>query len=481
MKPTKHTFQYWQWRVIICSMLGYSVFYFVRKNFSFAMPSLGAEYGITNTSFGIILTLVGLIYGISKFINGFIADRTNARWHMATGLAVCALLNFVFGWSADISHMITGQTSGPDFVNTLVVIFAVLLVLNNIFQGTGFAPCNRLMTHWVPPKELATKMSIWNTSHSIGAGLASVLCGYIIAKMGTDVSGNPAALQSIATNMKSTVDNPAVINAAHHIGAWQWCFWIPAMIAVIGVIFIIVTLRDTPKSVGLPELPDTKTALDDNDTPEGYKKFVSKMVFKNPIIWVLAITDLFVYIVRFSVLDWGPTFLQHRAVPLSPQLAGWTVGIFEVCGCMGMLFAGWITDKLFKGAAQRVCFIEMLLCAACLLVLWLLPDNVNPVVLLIILAIAGFFLYGPQALLGVTASNQATKKAASSAVGLIGLCSYASVIFTGAGLGWFSDHYGWDNLFLLMSIVAVIGGLIVLTIWNIKKDGYIHDDKPANQ
>jgi sugar phosphate permease len=62
-------------------------------------------------------------------------------------------------------------------------------------------------------------------------------------------------------------------------------------------------------------------------------------------------------------------------------------------------------------------------------------------------------------------------------VGLIGLMSYGSVIFTGVGLGWFSDHYGWDNLFLLMTIVAVIGGLIVSALWNIKDDGYIHDEK----
>ena len=72
---TGKSFNCWQWRVIIGSMIGYSMFYFVRKNFSFDIPALGAEYGINDTSFGVILTLVGLIYGVSKFINGFIADR----------------------------------------------------------------------------------------------------------------------------------------------------------------------------------------------------------------------------------------------------------------------------------------------------------------------------------------------------------------------------------------------------------------------
>ena len=440
MKPGGRSFGYWQWRVIICSMIGYSMFYFVRKNFSFAMPVLSEQYGITNTDFGIILTLVGIIYGVSKFLNGFIADRFNARWHLVIGLSVCVALNFLFGWSDRISTLISGQAGGPDFVGTMVLVMGILLVLNNVFQGCGFPPCNRLINHWVPPKELATKTAIWNTSHSIGAGILAVLCGYIVSSTGD----------------------------------WRLCFRIPGAIAAAGILFIIVTLRDTPKSVGLPELADTRTELDDNDTPEAYRAFVRKKVFLNPIIWALAVTDLFVYVVRFAVLDWGPTFLGKMSVQLSPTLAGWTIGIFEVAGCAGMLCAGWISDRFFGGKAHRVCAVEMGLVALCLVVLYLLPASASPVLVLFLLALAGFFLYGPQALLGVTASKHATKKAASSAVGLIGLMSYVSVLITGAGLGWFSDRFGWDHLFILMAGFAVVGGIIVAVLWNINDDGYIH-------
>ena len=84
------------------------------------------------------MTLVGLIYGLSKLLNGMLADRMNARWHMTLGLLGCVVLNFIFGWGASISTMITGTTDGASFVNTMVILFAVLLVLNNIFQGAGF-------------------------------------------------------------------------------------------------------------------------------------------------------------------------------------------------------------------------------------------------------------------------------------------------------------------------------------------------------
>ncbi len=467
-------FKSWQWQVIICSMIGYSIFYFVRKNFSFAMPALAAEYGIGDLQLGSILTAVGVIYGISKFLNGILADRSNARWHLVIGLGACVVLNFIFGWSAKLSALISGNEFGPDFVNVMVWLMAILLVLNNVFQGCGFAPCNRLMVHWVPPTELATKMSIWNTSHSIGAGIVSVLCGAIIGGMGMNLAGEPATVERIAANLGKAIDDPAVITAAKHVGAWQWCFWIPALIGAVGVFFILTTLRDTPTSVGLPELKGTKTALDNNDTTAEYKKFVKKRVFGNPVVWALAICDLFVYIVRFAVLDWGPKFLQQGETALSPQLAGWTIAIFEIAGCAGMLAAGWATDKLFKSKGQRMCLIEMFITALCLVGLWLLPKG-HPVAMLVLLAVSGFFLYGPQALLGVVASNHVTKKAASSAVGLIGLMSYVSTIFTGFGVGLLSKTFGngfWNNLFLIMAGVAVIGGLIVLPLWNMKNNGY---------
>ena len=431
VKTTKHSFKYWQWRVIICSMIGYAMFYFVRKNFSFVIPLLQEQFPeITKATFGAIMSAGGIIYGISKLINGVIGDRTNARWHLVLGLAVCVAVNFIFGFSDKLSTLITGATEGPDFIGGIVLIMSILYIVNQIFQGCGFAPCNHLMVNWVPPHELATKMSIWNTSHSVGAFVAAVLCGYLTS--------------------------------------WQMCFWVPAAISLFGVFFIIVTLRDTPKSVGLPELPKVEGELDDEagkDKKE-WRKFLMHKVFLNPIVWVLAITDLFVYVVRFAILDWGPSMLQDMG--LSKALSGWTVAIFEVAGCLGMIFAGYISDKLFKSRSQRVCAIEMVLVALCLVALHFIQDLHTPVLFLIVLALAGFFLYGPQALLGVVASNEVSKKAASSAVGIIGFMSYVSTLITGYPLGKFADNFGWHPIFILMAGFAVVGFIIIATLWNLK-------------
>ena len=384
-------FKYWQTRTIIVSMIGYALYYFVRKNFNTAMPSIEATFGITKTQLGIFLTLNGVIYGVSRFINGFIADRVSARKFMALGLALCALVNIGFGFSDKMALLITGTAGGSEYITALTIIMGSILLLNGYFQGMGVPPVSPLMTHWVPANELATKMSIWNMSHSIGAGLIFVLGALLV----------------------------------HHFdnSAWRLCFLVPAAISLIGAGALYLTLRDKPSSVGLPEL-ETQAAPPaggekketTSDSPY-HKAFLRRMVFGNPIIWVLAVTNFFVYIVRFSMLDWGMMLLPGSK-GVSVAVAGIMVAVFEfVGGNLGMVVAGWATDHIFGSRAHRTCVFCMLGAIISTAIFWLVPDTASAWVLAIPFTLIAFFIYGPQALLGIAAANQATKEAAATLVG----------------------------------------------------------------
>ena len=156
-------FKGWQLRTIVVSMIGYAIYYFLRKNFSVAMPGLTAQYGISNTSFGIIIGVSSLIYGASRFANGFIVDRFSSRVIMALGLLLCAACNLAFGFGVNVSSWVTGVDAGPDFLNLLILTMGITIVFNQYFQGMGYPPCARILPSWIHPSELATKMSIWNT------------------------------------------------------------------------------------------------------------------------------------------------------------------------------------------------------------------------------------------------------------------------------------------------------------------------------
>jgi OPA family glycerol-3-phosphate transporter-like MFS transporter/OPA family sugar phosphate sensor protein UhpC-like MFS transporter len=401
---------------LLTSIIGYATFYFVRKNLSIAMPYMEKGLGIQKTSLGLFLTLHGLLYGVSKFANGFLGDRANARSFMSIGLAASAMLNVLFGF------------------NSAAVALGVIWMINGWVQGMGFPPCARLLTHWFSPKELATKMSIWNSSHPIGGGLVVILCGYLV------------------------------------VISWRLCFYVPAAIALVVAIFIWFTLPDTPASVGLPEVEGTQSESLRQESLEDFRAFAIEHVFRNKYIWIVSLANFFVYIIRFAVLDWGPTLLtESKHIKITH--AGWMVAAFEICGLGGAMLGGWITDRFLGGRAVRACVVYMAMAGVSMFLFWRIPLQ-SELLTTGLLGAAGFFIYGPQCLLAVAAANLATKRAAATAIGLTSIFGYASTVLSGWGLGALVQHYGWDAGFAGLIIVSALGTLVFAAAWPAKAHGY---------
>lgn len=475
-------FKSWQMRTILVSMIGYAIYYFVRKNFSVAMPGLTAQYGITNTSFGIIIGIGSLVYGFSRFINGFVVDKTSSRIIMAAGLLLCAASNFCFGFGVNISGLIVNGYEGPDFVNMLIIVMGVTSIVNQYFQGIGYPPCAKLLPSWIHPSELATKMSIWNTSHSIGAGAAVLACGFIMGHLGQDLSNNPEIINTIAANLDLDVNNSEdmakILGYAQHWDAWRWCFWLPGCLAVCGALWLFIGLRDDPTSVGLPELPGTNTGKKvskEGKNSVSQSKLLKVMVWTNRWIWTLCVANVFVYVMRMGVLDWGPKFLTE-ARGMSIGEAATSVAIFEICAIVGTIAAGWATDHIFKGKAHRMCLICMI-CASFFMTLFIFLTEIPTAWSIAILAMAGFFIYGPQALIGIASANQATKDASATANGLAGIFGYVGSFLSAIGIGIIADNYGWNAVFYLFIGVGILGAITFFSMWAAPRDGYERSNK----
>lgn len=480
MGKNNKNFKAWQWYTIIVSMVVYAIYYFVRKNFSIAMPGLSAEYGITNTSFGIIIGIGSLIYGLSRFLNGFIVERMSTKVFMALGLMLCALANFCFGFGVDLSYLITGVHEGPQIVNTLILVMGVTIILNQYFQGFGYPPCARMLPQWIAPNELATKMSIWNTSHSIGAFCAVSVCGLIMTNMGADMSGDSSIVAEITNNLANTIkgwdgmteaeQTAKVMSYASHYGAWKWCFFIPGMVAIGGAILCVLALKDTPQSVGLPEIEGTHTGKEEAKDGKGSNKaFLAHMVFRNKWIWMLAIANVFVYVLRMGVLDWGPKFLTEDR-GMSINSAAWSVAVFEMTAIVGTIFAGWATDHIFKGKGHRMCLFAMIGAVVFLGIFSLIDLPTIPSI--IMLALSGFCIYGPQALIGIASANLATKEASATANGLAGICGYVGSFLSAMGVGLIADNFGWTAVFISFIVVGIIGAVVFALMWKAPRDGY---------
>jgi len=475
---TNKSFSYWQWKTIIVTMIGYAVFYLVRKNFSLAMPGLTADFGISKTQLGLFLTLNGVIYGLSRFVIGVITDRSSARKVLSLGLFLCGLVNILFGCSDHIAGWfisLAGKAgSGVAVTSILVYVMGVLWLINGFLQGMGIPPITKTLTQWIHPKELATKMSMWNMSHSIGAGIAMGLCGWwIMPHLGVDLSANPEIVSNIAANLNVDISDPKVLDFARHYCAWRWCFIIPACVALLCSMWLFFSVKDSPSDLGFPEVVGKKKVI--VQTPEEvaeHRAFVSKQVYRNRVIWTLAVTNFFVYVVRFAALDWGPTLLtESKGMTLATATT--LCVLFELLGGnLGMIFWGWATDHWFDSKAHHTSLVCMAGAAMAIAVFYFIPGDAHWAVTMIPYTILGFFIYGPQALLGVCAAQHATNRASATANGILGIFGYASTIISGVGFGYVAQHYGWNGAYVTIFITSILAIISLSTIWGAKANGY---------
>jgi OPA family glycerol-3-phosphate transporter-like MFS transporter/OPA family sugar phosphate sensor protein UhpC-like MFS transporter len=294
-----------------------------------------------------------------------------------------------------------------------------------------------MLTHWIHPKELATKMSMWNTSHSFGAVMALGLCSYLL-----------------------------------HIGlGWRWCFIVPGALAALIAVFCFFCVKDSPAEAGVEEL-HIEGAIDDEEAKvcvTGAER--RRLVFGNRVIWLIALANFFVYIVRFGFLDWGPTFLkQFKGIPVSK--GGLMIIAFELAAIVGTVFAGWATDRWFKGRGVRTCVFCMLFAALFAFGFWFLPQGAPIWQATVLLMGAGFCIYGPQALIGIIAANQATKEAAAMANGFTGIMGYLSTLVSGIGVAFMKETFGWGAALCAIAAMALVGMVLFLVAWNSNADGY---------
>ena len=451
MDNIKKKYLYWEWRTIVVLFLGYALFYFVRKNLGMAIPAMEAELGISKTQLGIFLTLHSLIYGFSRFVNGMIADRFNKKKLMALGLFLTCVVNLFICFSPKLNGLLNLLDAEGKATLGLVYLIGSMWVLNGYLQGMGVPPCLCLLANWIKPSELATKQSVWNVSHTVGAGVVVALCGFMLDKFG--------------------------------YSAWYLCFAVPALIALIGVPLLWFGLKNDPAEVGLPPVEKMnseakqETAQPDpleNMEPSRYRRILNKMVFGNPFVWIIAVSNFCVYVIRLTILDWGASFLtETKGMDIAE--AGGILATTEILGgTAGMLLAGWLSDKLFKSKAHRTCFFCIVFATLSFFLFWKCESWMMSFIFLVF---SSFFIYGPQALYGVCASQQATRHAAGTANGIVGIFGYASSVVSGVIFGSMAETGGWDSVFPVAILFGVAGALAIGLMWKAPADGYAKFDK----
>ncbi len=441
----------YRWMIFTGIFLGYGASYLVRSAlFSLAMPHLVDTYNFDTGQLGVVLTAFSMAYGFSKFLMGNVSDRSNPKYFLATGLIVPALACIVFGLCGpvyDSNITIYG-------VSLSIVIMFILMFVNGWGNGMCYPPCVRVLAHWYSVKERGLVMSAWNISHNLG--------GCLVA---------PLAL--LAVNVFGSL-----------FGQWQSIFYIPASVVMLCTILVLLTVKDTPQSVGLPSIEDyhSKNYLREDRKKDVTKEIVEeeelsakeiffKHIFNNRAIWYLSFANIFVYFVRFGVASWIPLYLNKvKGFNFKGQVIAML--LFELAGIPAMMLCGYISDKFFRNRRTPVIIISTALAIFAILLYWLNPPGHYIVDNIALIAI-GFLIYGPVVLIGMQAVDVVYKKAVGTATGLTGFFGYmGGTVCASILMGYVVKYWGWDAGFVMLLAACVLAIIFLIPIWNVGGEDY---------
>ena len=420
-----------RWQVFLGIFIGYAGFYVVRKNFSMAIPML-ANFGFDKGELGIVLSMNAIAYGFSKFIMASISDRSNARTFLPLGL-IMAAVSMLF-------MIVPIQWIGADHKSLAILLMAVLNFLVGWFNGMGWPPCGRVMTHWFSIKERGTWMSFWNCAHNVGGALVGPMAVYGALWFGSCFYGADQERYFL-------------------IGTYAF----PAAVAILIALLAYSMIRDTPQSCGLPSIEKWSGSASKNYSEKAEEVLSTKEIFKivlsNKFLWYIAFANAFVYMVRYGCLDWAPTILTERGIDI--KSAGWAYFAYEMAAIPGTIICGWLSDKVFHGRRALPTILFMILVGIAIVVYWQIIDNVN-VVIGCLIAI-GFLIYGPVMLIGVQALYLAPKNAAGTAAGLTGFMGYVlgTALLANIVIGYVAEAAGWNWTFILL-IVACLFSILFM-------------------
>lgn len=418
-------YKHWSFRMFYATFLAYIVTHLCRKNIAIALPFIGNDLGFTNTQLGMLGASLYVTYGIGKFVNGVIADKSNVRTFLPTAFVLSAIANLCFVISTTL--ITPGHVSFFGLPSATVLLWLMVFFwgANGWCQSMVFPPIAKGLSYWLSKSERATKWSIWSTSHQFGVFLTVMLSGFLIGHFG-----------------------------------WKAAFYTPAVICLIMAFWLYNRLVDKPQVLGLP---DIDVFRNENIEPEKSGEVLQKMnyfqIFKkyiifNKVMWLLAIAYAFVYVIRFGTEDWFVKYLmEYKGNSLN--LATAKLSSLAVVGSLGAILAGWLSDKVFKG--NRIP-INIIFFAGLAVSLFAFHVNKIDALDFVLAALIGAFTAGPQLLLGgVCALEASSKQVASAALGFCGMFGYVGAVLSSFGTGFMVDNFGWRGAVCFWITSALIG------------------------
>ena len=404
----------------------YSLYYVCRMTLSVVKQPLIDGGVLSASDLGLIGSALLLVYAFGKFVIGCIADYCNIRRFMAAGLFVSAAVNLVMGLLGFFGRAV----SVPGIV--MMAVFFILWGANGWVQSMGAPPGFINLSRWFPLSKRGTYYSIFSSTPYIGKFLTFILTGVSVGALG-----------------------------------WEWGCIFAAAAGFAGTAISLVFISDTPESKGLPSIQELSgekpVKTDSMPTRE-----LQKIVLRHPGIWIIAISSAFVYITQYAISGWGVLFLQ-KAKDFSLQGATQIIAFSEAFGVAGTIFAGWLSDTVFRGDRVKPVLISGIFCCASLL-LFLFTGGGYLMNILYVSVFSLFIGVLYCIVAGLMAVDIVPRNATGAALGIVGISSYVAAAIQDVVTGYLIEGgadkaYDFTSAAIFWTAACILSFVLPVLNW----------------
>lgn len=384
-------------------MFCYLFFYTGRHNFGWAAKEMAEELAISYTMIGWISASMLIGYAVGQFVNGNLADRFSPRIMISLGAILSVLANFAISFSTTYTYIL------------------ILWALNGYFQSMAWAPGSRLISNW------------WHREER----------------------GKAFGLYTMAAGSSSVVTFLVSILILQNGVAWPYLFRIPVLFLLFAAVLFFIIARSKPSEKGYPDLYPEKLRQTEDSWIERYL-----LVLKNRKFVIASFSLGFESMARYGLIVWVPLHFLGNSNGNADNL--WGSILLPIGMALGAFSFGIISDYLFKGDKHRSIFTGMFLAAIIMMgIYWTPPENW--VVGSVLMFLAGFFVYGPQANFWPLSPELLGEKYVGTGVGVMNACAYLFAALGEPILGKIIDITNSSNsVFLALAVICLLSAGTIL-------------------
>ncbi|QRY40256.1 MFS transporter [Microbacterium hominis] len=285
-----------RWFLVGFLILGGVVNYLDRSTLSVANTTIAGEFGLNAFEMGLLLSAFSWPYAIANLPAGYLVDKFGPKRMFAFAAGAWSLVS-----------MVTAAA------NSFGVLYALRVALG-ITESPFFTSALKVNERWFNKRERALPVALVNTGSQIANAIAPPLLTFLLLTM-----------------------------------SWRGMF---VIVGALGIVVALVWLRiyrdPTLSEQALIKGAQAQEAIASTAPKVGWGRLLQQ---RNT--WFMVLGAFGIFYTVWVYLTWLPSYLQ-TARGFSLAQSGWLASLPFLCGIIGVVFGGWLSNRLVSRGVNTV-------------------------------------------------------------------------------------------------------------------------------